>query len=152
AMGLRIRPNLPLLGPLLGKDLGRVRAALEGGQFERLPDGRFRAAGLELEPNQVLVERIADEGWALASEESLVIALETKLDDELLLEGRVLDLIHKLNRMRKDAGLALTDRIRVAVPVGDVELLAHADQIKDEVLAVSVETRDQLEEPWIAKA
>jgi isoleucyl-tRNA synthetase len=37
ATRLRIRPNLPLLGPLLGKDLGRVRAALEGGQFERLP-------------------------------------------------------------------------------------------------------------------
>src|SRR5204862_2793083 len=45
AVQLRVKPNLPLLGPKLGKELGRVREALQAGDFEELPDGGFRAAG-----------------------------------------------------------------------------------------------------------
>jgi isoleucyl-tRNA synthetase len=47
---LRVKPNLPVLGPRLGKELGAVRAALLAGDFEALPGGRFRAAGHELGP------------------------------------------------------------------------------------------------------
>jgi isoleucyl-tRNA synthetase len=57
ATELRVKPNLPILGPKLGKELGAVRAALEAGEFEQLADGRFRAAGHELQPEEVLVER-----------------------------------------------------------------------------------------------
>ena len=57
ATELRVKPNLPVLGPKLGKELGAVRAALEAGEFEELDGGRFRAAGHELEPEEVLVER-----------------------------------------------------------------------------------------------
>ena len=137
---LRVKPHLPALGPRLGKELGAVRAALAAGDFEELPGGGFRAAGHELAPDEVLVERSGKEGWAVASEEGLTVALDTQLDAELELEGRVYDLIHTLNGMRREQGLELTDRIAVTLPAADEELLRHADWIKAEVLAVSIET------------
>jgi isoleucyl-tRNA synthetase len=152
ATELLVRPNLPLLGPKLGKALGDVRAALAAGEFEQLPGGGFRAAGHELSPDEVLVERSGREGWAVAADDGVTVALATELDDELRLEGRVLDLIHELNRMRKDAGLELTDRITVTLPAGQADLLAHADWIKQEVLAVSIEPDGGASEPAIAKA
>ncbi len=152
ATQLRVKPNLRILGPKLGKELADVRAALEAGDFEELAGGRFRAAGHELGPEEVLVERSAREGWALAADDSLTVALDTSLDDELLREGRVYELIHKLNTMRKEAGLELTDRITVVLPESDADLLAHADWIKREALAVSIEADGTLGEPQIAKA
>nr|MDQ4029498.1 DUF5915 domain-containing protein [Actinomycetota bacterium] len=138
ATELRVRPNLPVLGPKLGNDLGAVRAALQAGEFEELPEGRFRAAGHELGPDEVLVERTGRAGWAVASEDGVTVALDTALDDELELEGRVLDLIHELNSMRRDKGLDLTDRIVVTLPRSHADLLAHEDWIKREVLAVEI--------------
>jgi len=152
ATQLRVKPNLRILGPKLGKELADVRAALEAGDFEELAGGRFRAAGHELGPEEVLVERSAREGWALAADDSLTVALDTSLDDELLREGRVYELIHKLNTMRKEAGLELTDRITVVLPESDADLLAHADWIKREALAISIEADGALGEPRIAKA
>jgi isoleucyl-tRNA synthetase len=151
ATELLVRPNLPVLGPKLGKDLGPVRAALQAGEFEELPGGGFRAAGQELGPDEVLVERRGKEGWAVASEDGLTVALDTALDAELRLEGRVLDLIHELNSMRKEAGLELTDRITVTLPESQSDLLAHAEWIKNEVLAVSIEANGDASEPQIAK-
>ena len=87
ATELRVKPNLPVLGPKLGKELGAVRAALEAGEFEELDGGRFRAAGHELEPEEVLVERRGKEGWSVASQDGITVALDTRLDPELELEG-----------------------------------------------------------------
>ena len=81
------------------------------------------------------------------------MALDTTLDAELELEGRVLDLIHQLNTMRKAAGLELTDRIRVTLPAAAADLLErHREWIKEEVLAVEVEANGGTAEPQIAKA
>ena len=139
ASELRVKPNLPLLGPKLGKELGAVRAALEAGEFEELPGGGFRAAGHELGPDEVLVERRGREGWAVAASDGLTVALDLHLDDDLLRRGRVYDLIHLVNTMRKEAGLELTDRIRLTIPEADADLLEHREWIARETLAVSVE-------------
>jgi isoleucyl-tRNA synthetase len=150
---LAVRPNLPVLGPKLGKELAAVRSALAAGDFEELEGGRFRVGDRELGPDEVLVERRGKEGWAVASADGVTVALDTRLDPELELEGRVLDLIHRLNTMRKEAGLELTDRIAVTLPVDHSDLLErHADWIKDEVLAVSIEANGASAEPQIAKA
>ena len=127
-----------------------MRAALAAGEFEELPGGGFRAAGHELAADEVLVERSGKEGWVVASEEGVTVALDTGLDDELRLLGRVLDLIHTLNAMRKEQGLSLTDRIAVRLPPDHADVLAHADRIKAEVLAVSLET-DGVEAPQITR-
>jgi isoleucyl-tRNA synthetase len=149
---LRVKPNLPALGPRLGKELRAVQQALQAGEFEDLGDGRFRAAGHELEPDEVLVERGGREGWSVAAGDGVTVALETALDDELLLEGRVYGLIRRVNAMRKDEGLELTDRIVLTVPTADSELVErHADWIKNETLALEIRV-DGTEDLSIAKA
>jgi isoleucyl-tRNA synthetase len=152
ATELRVKPNLPVLGPKLGKELGPLRAALEAGQFEELEGGRFRVGERELEPDEVLVERTGKEGWAVASAEGVTVALDTELDPELELEALVLDLIHVINAMRKEQGLELTDRIRITLPASQRELLRHEDWIKQETLAVEIEIDGPIADPQIAKA
>ena len=67
ASELRVKPNLRVLGPKLGAALRDVRAALQEGRFEALDGGRFRVDGHVLEPDEVFVERVGKEGWAVAS-------------------------------------------------------------------------------------
>jgi isoleucyl-tRNA synthetase len=150
AMEVRVKPNLPLLGPKLGKELGSVRAALEAGRFEQLEGGGVRVNGHELGADEILVERRAREGWALAADERVTVAVSTELDDELRGLGRVYELIHQVNTMRKEAGLALTDRITLTLPRSEEDLLVYADWIKDEVLATEISVGD-VGRPEIAK-
>jgi isoleucyl-tRNA synthetase len=71
----------------------------------------------------------------------MTVALDSTLDDELLLEGRLLDRVHEVNVLRKQTGLEITDRIKLWVP--DQELLdRYADRLAGETLAVSVEAGD----------
>jgi hypothetical protein len=127
---LVVKPNLPILGPKLGASLGAVRSALAAGEFEDLGGGRFRAAGHELSPEEVLVERSGRDGWAIASADGVTVALDTTVDEGLEREARVYELIHQVNTMRKEAGFALTDRIALTIPSGDADLLEHADWVK----------------------
>ena len=152
ATELRVKPNLPVLGPKLGKELAGVRSALEAGEFEELGEGKLRVNAHELGPDEVLVERRGKEGWAVAAEDGITVALDLSLDEALELEGRVRDLIHQLNTMRKEAGLELTDRIVVTLPEAQSELLRHDQWIKEETLAVSIETDGTAAEPKIEKA
>ncbi len=138
ASELRVKPHLPVLGPKLGKELGAVRAALQTGEFEELPGGGFRAAGYELTADEVLVEREGKEGWAVAASDGVTVALDLHLDDELVRMGRVYDLIHSVNTLRKESGLELTDRIALTIPASDADLLEHEEWIARETLALSV--------------
>ena len=152
ATELHVKPHLPVLGPKLGKELGAVRAALAAGEFEQLDGGGFRVLGHDLGADEVLVERSGKSGWAVASDDGVTVALDTTVDPELELEGRVYDLIHTLNSMRKEQGLELTDRIAVTLPAADADLVEqHSEWIKAEVLAVSLQA-DGVEQPQIAKA
>jgi isoleucyl-tRNA synthetase len=141
ASKLRVKPNLRVLGPKLGKELGAVRAALEAGEFDELEAGGFRAAGHELSRDEVLVERHGRDGWAVAALDGVTVALDLHLDDDLLLRGRVYDLIHSVNGKRKELGLELTDRIRLTIPEADAGLLEHREWIARETLAVEIEAR-----------
>ena len=73
-----------------------------------------------------------------------MVAVDTRLDDELVLEGRVYDLIRQVQRLRVDSGLEITDRIVLTVPEADRDLLVHEEWIKNETLAMSVEVGDSL--------
>jgi isoleucyl-tRNA synthetase len=136
---LRVKPNLPVLGPKLGPGLAAVRTALQAGDFEALEGGRFRAAGHELGPDEVLVERAGKEGWAVAAEDGVTVALDTHVDEELDRERRVYELIRHVNALRKQSGLELTDRISLTIPSRDADLLVHGDWIRSETLATSLE-------------
>jgi isoleucyl-tRNA synthetase len=81
-----------------------------------------------------------NEGWVVAADGELSVELDPALDDDLRLKGRVYELIHAVNSLRRDQGLELTDRIRLTLPSSDADLLDdHADWIKRETLAVAVE-------------
>ena len=134
-----VLPNLPVLGPKLGKEIPAIRKALDGGEFELLDDGSVQVAGHELSPDEVLVEKRAKDGWVVASDSTLAVAINTDLDDELALEGRVYETIHAVNNLRKERGLEITDRITVSMPSTDADLLAHQQWIADETLADSVD-------------
>ena len=141
ASELKVKPNLPALGPRLGAALKDVRERLGRGEFEELEGGRFQVDGHVLEPHEVLVERIGRAGWAVASDAGVTVALDTELDDDLRLEGRLFDRIHEVNVLRKETGLELTDRVRLWIP--DPDLVARfGERIAAETLAVSVETGD----------
>ena len=146
----KLKPHLPVLGPRLGPKLREVRAAMEAGDYETNADGVL-VAGEQLSHDEYFVaERTAAGSFAIAEEDGITVALDTEIDPELELEGRVYDLIHTLNSMRKEQGLELTDRIEVTLPAEHADLLAHADWIKSEVLAVSIDA-DGGAEPRIAK-
>jgi isoleucyl-tRNA synthetase len=144
AAELRVKPNLPVLGPRLGKELGPIRAALQNGEFEQLEGGRFRVGDHELEPNEVLVETAQAEGWAIQSNEGVSVGLDTTITDDLALEGRVNDLIHHVNNLRKETGLEITDRIHLQLASSDADLVDYAERIGAETLSLSVEVGDEL--------
>ncbi|MBD0329261.1 MAG: isoleucine--tRNA ligase [Thermoleophilia bacterium] len=149
----RLKPELRKLGPRLGAKLPAVRRALEEGRWEARGD-EVLVEGETLAPGEVLREHEpVHEGWAVAAEGDVSVEIDPELDDELVLEGRVLDLIRRLNDLRKEAGLELTDRIVVRLPREHAELVErHADWIKAEVLAVELELDGAAGEPQIAKA
>ena len=145
---VRLLPNLRVLGPRLGPKVREIKSALERGDAEELGDGRVRVAGEELDADDVIRgERVDIPGWAIADDVTLSVAVDTEIDPELELRGRVYELIHTVNMMRKDAGLELTDRIVLTLPGGEV--LRHQDWIKAETLATRIERGESLA---IAKA
>jgi isoleucyl-tRNA synthetase len=119
--------------------VGGIAAALRERRFQREDGGRIRVGDQELEPGDVIVNYRAPDGWTLVQDGHTMVMLDTRLDPELQFEGRILELIHRVNTMRKNAGLELTDRISLTIPALDRDLLQAEEWIRREVLAVSVE-------------
>ena len=101
----------------------------------------MRVDGHELSAEEVIVERRGKEGWAVAGEDGLTVALDLAIDPELELEGRAREAIHQVNTMRKELGLEITDRIALTLPS---ELAAHEEWIARETLASRVEPGGEL--------
>jgi isoleucyl-tRNA synthetase len=144
---IRLKPNLPLLGPRFGKDLGRIRELLDRGDFELLDEGRIEVDGHVLEREEVLGrERVPVEPhWVFAEDGEIVVALDTRLDDGLVLEGEAYELIHRVNSLRKEHGFELTDRIVLTVPGEMRELVErHGEWIRRDVLATKITVGGEL--------
>jgi isoleucyl-tRNA synthetase len=137
---LRFKPNLRALGPRFGSRLPEIQKALEADRYE-VEGVNLVIDGEVLTPDEVLRERLpVTEGWVVAADGELSVELDPSLDPELEVRGRVLDLIHAVNVLRKERGLEVTDRIRLTIPSADADLLEqHAERIKDETLAVQVD-------------
>jgi len=147
-----VKPNFPVAGPRLGPKIKEVSAALARGEFEDLDDGGIFAAGETLSADEVQrTERVVLDGWVVAHDGNVSVAIDPTLDDDLLLEGRALELIRRLNERRKQEGLALTDRIRLSLPAGDADLVeSHGEWIAAEVLATSIEIDESLDIPSLS--
>jgi isoleucyl-tRNA synthetase len=148
---VRFKPNLPVLGPRLGARLPEIRQRLEQGRYE-LEGENVVVDGEVLSPAELIRERLpVHEHWVVAADEEISVELDVELDDELLLEGQVLDLIHQINNMRKEQGYELSDRIVLTLPRELEELLRYEQRIKEETLAVEIRL-DGVPGPVIAKA
>jgi isoleucyl-tRNA synthetase len=145
-------PLLKVLGPKHGRDLAMIRGLLRENQFELRGDS-VQVGDWTLEPGEFELRSRAREGFAVTDGDGFVVALDTEITSELKLEGVVRDLIRQIQDMRKDAGLEITDRIRLTYPERDGDITRafteHRDWIAAETLAVSVEPGTEL---TIAKA
>jgi isoleucyl-tRNA synthetase len=145
---LRATPKLDLIGPRFGPNLPELRRLLAEGNFE-VSNGTLRAGAFVLGRGEFTLDYSPREGWAVEHGDDYVVAVDTRLDDELVLEGRVYDLIRQVQRRRVDAGLEITDRIVLTLTEAERDLLVHQDWIKAETLATQIEFG---EEPTVRKA
>jgi isoleucyl-tRNA synthetase len=94
---------------------------------------------ISLLPEELLVEPKEREGYALAREGDLSVALRTELDAELLDEGLVRELVHKVQNLRRGKGLEIEEGIRVGLSgsprVSGLLGGRWGDYFKSEVLA-----------------
>jgi isoleucyl-tRNA synthetase len=88
-----------------------------------------------LEAGEFELRTRAREGFAVLDGDGFAVALDTAITSELELEGNARDLIRQIQVMRQDAGLDVTDRIRLAHPPGEV-WDQFGDWIASETLAV----------------
>jgi isoleucyl-tRNA synthetase len=148
-----VKPNFPVAGPRLGPKMKEVAAALARGEYEDLDDGGVRVAGETLAPSEVQrSERVILEGWVVAYDGGVSVAIDPTLDDELILEGRALELIRALNEQRKQEQLALTDRVALRLPAEHADLVdAYRDWIAAEVLATSIEIDEATTDPVMTR-
>ncbi len=120
----RIKPNLPRLGKRWGKRIPAIRAALaaadggriaaaaaSGARFDLDVDGE----SIVLEPEDVLIETASATGFACAEGEGFLAALDTSLNDALRREGLAREMVRTVQDARKQAGLDVSDRIRLNV-------------------------------------
>lgn len=92
------------------------------------------------------------EGWGVAQDGNLSVAVDLDLDDDLIMEGRVYDLVRALNEQRKQEGLDLTDRISLRLPSEHADLVEHhGEWIASEVLATSIEVDEAISAPVIER-
>lgn len=143
------KPNFPVLGKKIGKLMPQAQKTIMGfdkQQIQQLASGKklkveIGGEAIELEPNDVQIERKVKEGLAAGNEGDLTVALDTALNEELLEEGLARELVNKINTMRRDMGLEVTDRIRIELQTTkrvEACFQKYRDYITKEVLAVEV--------------
>jgi isoleucyl-tRNA synthetase len=131
---VEVMPLLKVLGPKYGRDLGMIRGLLREGEFT-LADGRVKVGDWTLEADEFELRTRAREGFSVLDGDGFAVALDTDITPELALEGEARDLIRAIQEMRREAGLEVTDRIRLSHPPGAV-WDEHGDWIAGETLAV----------------
>jgi isoleucyl-tRNA synthetase len=149
---LHIKADFKRLGPRLGTDVRTVAAALEqldDNVVQQLAEGAsIVVAGHEIGPADVIVQRVPRAGMVVAAEGPVSVAINTTVTPELEIEGTARELINRMQQMRRDVGLDVSDRIRVAWSSDSQRIAAafdtHADVIAAEVLAVELTRQVQV--------
>ena len=145
-MSWTVVPNFRALGPRLGprvNDVKRALAEADGSalQAQLESQGFVELAGERLEPGDVEVRATRHDAYALAEEAGWAVALDLELDDDLRREGLAREIVRSLNDLRKEIGLAVSDRVTITVqadgPVAEA-LDRHGDEVAAEVLAVEL--------------
>lgn len=152
-----IKPNFKVLGKRLGKRMKAGKTAIDAftqadiAQLER--DGHYTLT-LDGDPFELLLDDVAItsediEGWLVANDAEITVALDVTLTPELEAEGMARELVNRIQNLRKDQDLEVTDRIQLKIEQHKAvnrAILNFEDYIKQEVLASDLQVVDQVSE------
>ena len=147
---LRAKPDFGALGPRFGSRTPKVARAVESldvDALRELRDGReiqLQVDGDEavIRPDDVGIIEEAAEGLVVGGSQGYLAALDRELDDQLRGEGIARELVSRVQRLRRDSGLDVSDRIELQID-GDEEIEAaatsHSEYIAGETLALALQ-------------
>ena len=117
-----IKPNFKVLGPRFGKDVGQVVAIINAfGDAEIKILEQDQKININLNEKNIILE-LSDveitskdiEGWLVAHGNGLTVALDITLNEDLINEGIARELVNRIQNIRKDSGLEVTDKIEIS--------------------------------------
>lgn len=118
-----VKPNFKTLGPKLGKDLKAVSQELQqlsSSQIEELEkNGAITLSGYELNLDDVEIRTQDITGWLVANDGKLTVALDITITPELKSEGIARELVNKIQNLRKENGLEVTDKISLEIQANE---------------------------------
>lgn len=149
-----VKPNFKTLGPKYGPKMKEVAALIQGLNASDLEvleaEGQLSLGEFQLDKEDVELRTEDMPGYLCASENGLTIALDHRLNEALVQEGRAREFVNKIQNLRKDLGMEVTDKIHLSLSCADpdyvLSIQAHAAYIQQEVQALSLDIVSQLEQ------
>ncbi|MEM1259367.1 MAG: isoleucine--tRNA ligase [Bacteroidota bacterium] len=152
-----IKPNFKVLGPKYGKEMKEITAAINGLEQEDIQkieqEGEITLnlenKNIKLQLSDVEITSQDIEGWLVASSGPLTVALDITIDEELRNEGIARELVNRIQNLRKESGLEVTDKIELRIlKDGNVEKAIENNKayLKSETLTEILNLEEQLEE------
>lgn len=149
----KVKCNFRVMGKKYGKLMKDVAAKMNGLSQEEIAlletSGKiaFEVAGQPITVDAADVEIISEDipGWLVSNEGNLTVALEVELTDSLRQEGMARELVNRIQNLRKESGLEITDRIVVTVAPNretDAAISSFGELIKTQVLANDILVAD----------
>ena len=153
----KAKPNFKTLGPKLGKKLSKVITRinqLNDLDIEKIESGSSIVVDIDgdelvLEPTDIEIVSEDIEGWLVASEKGITVALDITLNEHLINEGICRELVNKIQTLRKDSGLQVTDKIILKIQKDNIiekAIFENQNYILNETLAESLEFVDSIED------
>jgi isoleucyl-tRNA synthetase len=152
-----IKPNFKALGPKVGKNMKTLSAAVA--QFGQAEIQSIESTGkidLDLDGTAFSLEREDVEistkdipGWTVASEGNMTVALDITISPALRSEGIARELVNRIQNLRKDSGLEVTDKIILHVEKqGEIEaaVVSNKNYICEETLAQELLLKEMINE------
>ncbi|WP_339635130.1 DUF5915 domain-containing protein, partial [Bizionia echini] len=152
----QIKPNFKTLGPRFGKDMKLIANAIQAFDANHIKkieqkgeiDVEINGKNITLERADVEITSQDIEGWLVANEGALTVALDVTISEELRSEGVARELVNRIQNLRKDSGFEVTDRIDVFIKKHDEILVAvtkNLAYIKAETLTETLELKEEIE-------
>ena len=119
----QIKPNFKTLGPKFGKDMRFVAAEIQKFNQEDINKiEKDKHISIEVNEKNIILD-VSDveisskdiEGWLVANEGLLTVALDVTISEELRKEGVARELVNRIQNARKDTGLEVTDKIKLTI-------------------------------------
>ena len=153
----RIKPNFKVLGPRFGKDMKLVVTAIQQLNSEDIQKIEQKGA-IEVEINgksitlnldDVVISSQDIEGWLVANQGSVTVALDITVSDSLKQEGIARELVNRIQNLRKNSGFEVTDHIDICILDNKNitnAVLNNLDYIKIETLTKKLELVKELDD------